>query len=120
MNGEIKVSYGELASIGSKVLELTETIENLRSNCTAAGNDAVEAGGTSTEVGTLIRSTIADISDEQFKAVLQIIDGFGDALTKVSGLYSDYNKNMVEGIKKIANRRAALLEGNGATSANAQ
>jgi len=108
-NGEIKVGYTELSGIAKTIKEYTEKIDELKKACENAGKDAVAAGGQNTRIATEIGRAVVDPSATEFEAVKQIIEGFADALTKVSTLYSDYDQSMYDQIKKIADDRQTLL-----------
>ncbi len=116
----INVSYTNLKTIGEEVKQYIETIDGLKNDCNAAGDAAVQAGGGTTRVGKAISAAVVTVSDEQFEAVKQIIDGFADALTKVSGLYQKYDDEVVAGIEKIAAKRQEALYAQNQTAGQAQ
>jgi uncharacterized protein (DUF1330 family) len=105
----INVSYSKLKTLGEEVKNYVDTIDELQQACSQAGAKAVTAGGETTRVAGAIRQAVVDVDTEQFAAVKQIIEGFGDALTKVSGLYQKYDDDVYAGFQKIANARQEAL-----------
>ena len=106
----IDVDYKTLAEKAEHIRDLKTKVEAHKNACDDAGNSAVAAGGANTAVAGAIKDCIVGISDDQFQAVMAVIDGFADAMLEAAGNYKKFDANLTEGIMEIARKRREKLE----------
>ena len=106
----IDVDYKTLVEKAEHIRDLKTKVEAHKNACEAAGQSAVAAGGANTSVAGAIQECIVGISDDQFQAVMAVIDGFADAMEEAAGNYKKFDSNLTEGIMDIARKRKEKLE----------